>query len=336
MAGLKIKTRGGVCYAVGSVAGQRVRQSLGTRDPAIAEELRAQLEAKLWKRHSYGEEAVRTFDDAALSYQEAGGDSAYLAPIIKHFRGKLLGKIKPEDVREAARKIKPLAKASTRNRHVIVPARAVINHAAAKGWCSHIRVEAFPVAQPRRRSVDRDWLDAFVARADADGLPHLAACAMFMWQNGVRVSEAARVLPDHLELRKHVVVLGKTKTGEWRVRHITRELAIRIAKLTLVEGEPVFGYASRFGIRDRMIAVCRRAGIPFVPPHQAGRHSFATNSLDMGMTVKEVMEAGDFKSARLFLETYAHAEGAGKKIAALLDTNRAQRKSKRKQTIGRK
>ena len=64
MPGLKVQWRNGIAYAIGTVAGNRVRESLGTRDKALAEELRAQLEARLWKRHSYGEEAVRTFDEA--------------------------------------------------------------------------------------------------------------------------------------------------------------------------------------------------------------------------------------------------------------------------------
>ena len=70
--------RGDVYYAFGTVARQRVRQSLGTGDRTRAEELAAQLEARLWKRHSYGEEAVRSFDEAALSYQLAGGERRFL------------------------------------------------------------------------------------------------------------------------------------------------------------------------------------------------------------------------------------------------------------------
>jgi len=73
-----------------------------------------------------------------------------------------------------------------------------------------------------------------------------------------------------------------------------------------------------------MKAVCRRAGIPFVPPHQAGRHSFASNALAMGATAKEVMEAGGWKTARMVLETYAHANEAGRSIADRFDAELAQ------------
>jgi integrase len=323
MAGLQPSLRGKVYYAVGSVGGQRIRKSLGTRDKQRAEELCAHLEAALWRRHTFGEEAVRTFEEAALSYMEAGGERKYLPPIIRRFKGHLLASIKPGEIREAARVLYPEAKGSTRNRHVIVPARAVINHGASLGWCQPIRVANFPTEKTRRTAVGRDWIDSFLRQADVDKLPHLAAAVLFTWQTGARASEVSRVLPEHVNLHERTILLERTKT-EWRVCHISRELMLRLANLPTRDGRPLFGYSSRHGIARRMKAVCRRAGIPFVSPHQSGRHSFATNALAMGATVKQVMEAGGWKSARLVLETYAHAEGAGRAIADRFDTDRAQ------------
>lgn len=324
MAGLKVIWRGGVAYAAGSIAGQRVRKSLGTHDPARAEELRAQYEARLWKRHSYGEDAVRTFEEAAVEYLNSGGEARFLNPIIRYFRGRALGTIKPEELKRAARTLLPGRKASTWNRDVLSPAKAVINHAAELGWCPHIRVKGFPVARVLRKAADRAWLDAMMARADADGLPHLAACLLFMWQTGARVGEAARVLPEHVDLGRRIVLLAATKTGEWEPCHITQEMVIRLANLAMTDGEPVFGYASRYGIYRRLKAVCARAGLPWIPPHQAGRHSFATHALADGATIREVMEGGRWKSARMVLETYAHAEHGGRAIAMRFDANLAQ------------
>ena len=66
-----------------------------------------------------------------------------------------------------------------------------------------------------------------------------------------------------------------------------------------------------------MARVCRRAGIEVRTTHSAGRHSFGTNAVKAG--VKEAMEAGGWKSARLFIETYVHADEAAKKVAAMFD-----------------
>lgn len=335
MPGLKVIWRGGVAYATGAVAGQRIRKSLGTRDPAQAEELRAQYEARLWKRHSYGEEAVRTFEEAADNYMVAGGESVFLAPLIMRFRGRVLASIKPGEIQQAARDIYPGRKTATWNRQGIVPARAVINHAAELGWCPAIKVKHYPVQRVRRRAVDRAWLDAFLAQADTDGLPHLAAAVMFMWQTGARVSEAARVLPEHVDLQARVILLAETKTGEWQPAHITAELVIRLANLAMPEGEPIFGYASRFGLYRRMQAVCRRAQLDWRPPHEAGRHSYFTNALARGATLKQVMEGGRSKSARLVLEIYAHAESGGRDIADMMDAEAGSKRAQQKQRRGK-
>lgn len=330
MPGLEVKWRGGIAYAAGSVAGQRVRKSLGTRDPAQAEELRAQYEARLWKRHSYGEEAVRTFGEAATAYLEAGGDPAFLPPLVALFRTRVLGSIKPGEIQQAGRSLYPGRKPATWNRQAIVPARAVINHAAGLGWCAPIKVKQFAVEKVRRQAADRAWLDAFLAQADADGLPGLAAAVMFMWQTGARISEAARVMPAHVDLKERIVWLEQTKTGEWQAAHITRKMVIRIANLAKEDGEPLFGYASRFGIDRRMRAVCRRATLEWRSPHEAGRHSYATNALKHGATPRQVMEGGRWKTARMVLEIYAHAESGGRDIADMMDgpagSNRAQRR----------
>src|SRR3990167_1450844 len=251
MPGLTPKLRRGVYYAIGYVGRKRVRKSLGTRDEGQAHELCALYEAKLWKRHSYGEEAVRTFEEAALSYQQADGESRFLAPLLKRFRGRVLGTIKAGEIVDAAHALYPNAKPATRNRQAIVPMRAVLSYASAKGWCAPIKVKNFPVQKVRRTSVDRTWIDAFLAQSDADDLPHLSAAALFMFQTGTRISEAARLLPEHVDLDNKVALLEDTKTGKWESRHLTDELVLRIENLPRKPGKPLFGYASRYGIRQR-------------------------------------------------------------------------------------
>jgi len=336
MPDLELQSRKGIWYAAGTIAGKRIRQSLGTRDKARAQELKALLEAREWKRHSYGDAAVRTFEEAVTSYLEAGGDRRFTPPLLLRFKGRALHSITPEDIKDAARTIygtripkkgaDPVPfKNATRNRQAIVPAVAIINHAAERGWCHRIAVKLFPTEKPRRRAADRAWLDAFMAQADKDSLPRLSAAVLFMWQTGARVSEVARVLPDHVDLSERIIELEKTKTSEWEPCHITQELVVRLAQLDLSDKDrPVFGYADRWGIHNRMKAVCRRAGIPFLSSHQAGRHSFATNALDNGAKVKEVMQAGRWKTARMVLEIYAHADEAGKAVAEIFDTKLAQ------------
>lgn len=344
MSNLEVKERGGVFYAVGTINGERIRKSLGTRDRKRAEEQCALFEARLWKRHSYGEEAVRTFEEAAESYLKQGGEGRFLPRILKHFKGRPLGKIKPGDVRDMAVTLYPKAAPSTRNRQAITPAVSVINHGADRGWCAPIKVKAFEVPKSRKHvPVDRAWLDAFMAEADRSKLPHLSAIVLFMHQTGARVAEAVNLTGECVDLGRRVVVLAKTKTEEDSVRTLTAELVGRIAALNPREGERVFSYTDPKAVNRRMKAVAKRAGIPERTTHSAGRHSFGTNVMAAGAKVKDAMEAGGWKSAKLFMETYVHSNEAGKNVAALfdeqkgpIDTNAAQSIKRQRRRFGKR
>lgn len=320
MPGLKVDWRDGIAYAAGTFDGKRIRKSLGTRDPDKAEEARALYEARLWKRHQYGEAAVRTFEEAAVSYLQQEGEGRYLKPIIKHFKGRPVGSITPAEIRQMALTLYPRHLPSTRNRQGIIPARAVVNHAHDLGWCGAIRVKQFDVPKSRKnKPVDRAWMDAFMAEADKSGLPHLSACVLFMQQTGARVSEAIRLVGEFVDLGERVALLEKTKTDEWSPRRLTAELVARLAALGLENGQRVFGYTDRQSVNRRMKAVCGRAGIPVRATHAAGRHSFATNAMDGGAKIKDAMEAGGWKSAALFMQTYVHSTEAGKNVAGIFD-----------------
>ena len=112
---------------------------------------------------------------------------------------RLLNSIKPGEIHDLAKKVKPDAKASTRNRHVIVPCRAVINFAAERGLCPHIRVKGFKEAKVIRQAVDREWIDKFMAHAPHR---HLGLLALFMFMTGARVSEAVQLTPDDIDLNQ--------------------------------------------------------------------------------------------------------------------------------------
>lgn len=325
----------GIFYAVGTFNGKRIRESLKTRDRERAQEQCALHQAGLWKRLNYGEAAVRTFEEAAVSYIEQGGEKRFLAPIIKHFKGRVIGSIAPGEIRAMALKLYPAARTvvskkgkvrvvtvgpAARNRQAIVPARAVITHGHSLGWCPKISVELFEVPKSRKhKPVDRAWLDAFLAQSDADKLPHLSALVLYMNQTAARVSEAIRLEGQEVDLGRRLSVLEKTKTDDDSVRHLTTELVVRLASLGLKAGERVFSYTDPKAVNRRISAVCKRAGIPYRSTHSAGRHSFGTNAMDGGAKVKDAMDAGGWKSAKLFMETYVHSTEAGRAVAEMFD-----------------
>ena len=135
--------------------------------PTIHEEPRRprpHSRARLWRQSIYGTDFVSTFEDAALSYLEAGGEGRFLPPLIRYFKGTLLAGVKPGHIRDAARKLYPKGSPATQHRQGVTPAVAVINHAHDKGWCPMIRVKAKGIRRPVRRAVDRAYIEKVSAR----------------------------------------------------------------------------------------------------------------------------------------------------------------------------
>jgi site-specific recombinase XerD len=264
-----------------------------------------------------------TFQEAAESYVRQGGSSRYLDKAIEYFRGRAVQSIAPAEIKQMALDLYPHHMASTRNRQGITPARAVIYHAHELGWCHHMRVRSFRTPRSTRHSpVDGAWLSAFINQADRDHLFHLSALAIFMNHTAARVSEAINVLGKHIDFRHRTALLVKTKTDVMATAYLTDELMYRLYNLDVKEGERVFRYKCRWAVNERIEAVCRRAGITYKSSHSVGRYSFATNAMNLGIGIKTAMDAGRWKSSKIFLETYVHTENAGRMVADRFNTQR--------------
>lgn len=259
---------------------------------------------------------MHTFQEVAEAYVQAGGEARYLARLVDHFGHRPVDQITAMSVRSAALELYPDAAPATRNRHVITPARAVLYFAHEMGWRMPARIRLF-LAPKTRKTVPagRRWLETFVDQCDADDLPHLAACVLFMNLTGARVSEAIGLLGEHVNLRQRTALLVKTKTDVNSLRYLPDHLVERIRDLAPRVGYRVFRYGSRFSVNERIAAVCARSGLPYKSSHSVGRHAFATNALNAGVSVRVAMDAGGWRSSTIFLETYAHSLNAGRAVA---------------------
>lgn len=259
-----------------------------------------------------------TFAQATESYLRNGGETRYLRPITAHLGQTPIAEITPFAIYEMVKALYPSHAGSTRNRQGITPARAVMIHAYERGWCPLIRLRRFKQEQRRRKvPASQAWLHVFCRQCEKDNLPHLAALVLFMSHTGARVSEAIRLGWTEVDLVGRKAVLLRTKTDTNSVRHLTDELIARLHQMASLQvpGEPVFRYISRYGVNDRIAAVCRRAEIPYKSSHACGRHSFATNAIGFGMDVRTAMDAGGWKSSSVFIETYVHSKNAGRLVA---------------------
>ena len=177
-------------------------------------------------RASTAPASVVTFDQAAASYAEGGGETRYLLRVMDHFKGVRLGSIKPGHILDSAKKLLPKCSPSTQRRQVITPAVAVINHGHQRGWCAPIKVKSKTGKTPARKAVDRDYIDALRSRCTtrAYPAPHLGALMLFVHQTGARIGEAMGLEPKDVDLRNGTAIAYDTKNGEDRLIDLTPEI----------------------------------------------------------------------------------------------------------------
>lgn len=301
MARLRLYQRGAVWWIDGTVSGTRIRESTRETVRKEAEAYASRREIEERKRAEFGDEAVLTFGAATGLYLDAGKSDRYLAPIFQKWERRLVKDIKPGHVQDLARELYPKAGPATRNRQVISPVQAIINHCAKRGMCSPIRVERFFVPTPKRRVADADWLAAFMAHAK----PHLGALAQFMAMTGARISEATALDWPQVDLTAGTAYLGKTKNGDPRIAQLPPPLVTTLANLPGKRAGRVFLYKDRSGCQTPWKTAEKRAGIEHIPPHDAGRRLFATSMIQAGIDPVTVAKAGGWKSVRMVVDVYA-------------------------------
>lgn len=189
---LTLVRRGGIWHASGTVAGRRIRQSLGTADRRLADEARAKLEAELFRRSVHGEKGLVTFPEAVESYLRAEPRSAatagYVARLMQHFGTTALGKIDQVALDRAYRALlAPDAAGATKQRAVLTPLRAILEHAARRGWCERPAFEAPRIAKATTTFLLPAQASALVQGATA--LEHRVLFT-FLIACGTRASEA--------------------------------------------------------------------------------------------------------------------------------------------------
>jgi integrase len=304
---LKVVSRKGrkTLWLSGTVAGVRIRESTGTDQRRVAEEVRAKREAELIREHHFGAGQKITIGQAVHVYLDAGHSGRFLTPIIEAIGERRIADLTPGEIRDLAVRLYPEAKASTRNRQVIAPVVAVVNCAADRGLCQPLRVKRFKEAKVQTTSVDRDWIDTFRAAASNDWI---RALALFMFTSGARLGEALSLTPSDVDLRGRAARVRRTKNGDPHDYLLTPEMAEELAGLEPRYGR-VFGYTQRRHLYAAWRESCAKSGLPYVPPHQAGRHSFATEMIVRAkQDVATTAALGNWKSTRMLLENYAHAE----------------------------
>jgi site-specific recombinase XerD len=116
-----------------------------------------------------------------------------------------------------------------------------------------------------------------------------------LYSTGLRISEAAGLLPLHIDTARRLVQVHNGKGGKNRTAFLT-VYAAAVLDLYLEKGRGAHGDRRVFGvgsgrlrqqINDTVKAACRRVGIPEISSH-GFRHSLGTHLLRAGCDIRHI------------------------------------------------
>jgi integrase len=323
---LKIYRRKGsaVWHYRGTLAGNRQRGSTGASDRQTAERIASAIEDKYWKRGLDGKEKALTWPKAVTLYLAAGKPSRFLHQMVKYWGDARIADMNAGSIRQSAIDIYPTAKNSTRNRQVIVPTLAVINHCAELQLCTHIKMKRFKTETKIKKPVTLEWINAFRRHSDRTDIGVLA---LFLFATGARISEALAVRWADVDFKTRTVLIRQSKLGNERVAHLPADIFLALANLPRDREPFAIAYTTA---RDAWDRTTKAAGIEPLTFHSC-RHGFATALHDKGVGVKTIAKAGGWKSAQHLFNTYLHADGDATVTDRLFDTTADTLKTEDKQ-----
>lgn len=280
-------------------ARRRLRGSTRTAVKADAERLVAEKDAREWKRGFDGPAAVTTFAQAAILYRNAQRPTRFIARLEDYWRDTPVKEITSGSIKQAAVALYPTAAGATRNRQVIVPTQAIINHAAEAELCQRIKVKRFPVEKKVREPATWTWVQDFMSASST----RLGALAAFMFLTGARISEALILKWEDIDFIGRCALIRSNKIKSERSANLPMPLVIALSNISHREGR-VFGWKAE--PEQAWHRAIKRAGIKQLSFH-AMRHGFATAALRAGIDVVTVAKLGGWKSPAHVFATYGHA-----------------------------
>lgn len=312
----------------GTVAGSRLRGSTRTASREVAARIASEIENRQHKRHLDGPRQVLTFPQAVALYLKAGKSDRFVSKLEDYWKDTKVSDMTVGAIKQSAIDIYPSAGGATRNRQVLTPTKAIINHCAELEKCPPIRIKkGFSFEKKIKHPITLEWLDFFCAHAE----PLCAALAVFMFATGCRISEARRLEWKDIDFQAQTVLIRKTKNKQQRQPHMPHRLLVALANLSRDVAPFKYPETSLRRAWDRSIAAAAEAagenGFARLTFHSC-RHGFATKLLHDGVDVVTVAKLGGWSSAGEVLKTYGHAKDDPKITDGLFDTKQTQPKRK--------
>ena len=314
---------------VGTIGGQSIRRRAASDSPALAREEAAALEAETLRTQWHGERrGSRGFAEAVNSYIAAQPRSAStlarLHRILRALGNVPLSAVDQEAVARVARTIlQDGAMPSTVRRGVIVPIKAVLNHAADRGWCDAPRFKSPQQPAGRTRFLVPDEVERLIAAS----APHIRPLVIFLVGTGARMSEALELEWRDVDLVGGRAIFWRTKNGHRRVSVLPPVAVLQLSRLPdragrvfrLRNGAAFVDADRQYGgqIKTAWRGALRRSGLDAdLTPHDL-RHTWASWQLAIdksALAMVKLREAGGWSSVAL-VERYAHLMPEGQQEA---------------------
>jgi integrase len=309
----------------GYVAGQRVRRRAQSNRSELAREEARHLETEILKTAWIGERrGARPFAEAALSYLNAEPRSEHTQDYVRRISLALGEKVKLGEVnQDAAIKLRRLvlpanAQPATYTRQIVTPLRAILRHAAERGWCDIPIIRAPKAPGGRTRYLLPDQAERLIAAV----APHLQPLLIFLVCTGARIGEAIYLDWQDVDLTGARAIFwpDQTKSGQRRNAYLPPRVVAALANLPHREGAVFLSdrdipYADRRGayggqIKNGWKGGIRRAGLdPALSPHDL-RHTWASWHYAVNRDLLALKVEGGWSSV-LLVERYAHLLPAG-------------------------
>lgn len=240
----------------GTYLGRYVDRSTKARKRALATKILNRWCHEI-ERGEYAEAHEPTFADAALTYMRAGGERAFLRPLIEHFRNAPLRQISQAAIDALALDLYPNATPGTRNRQVYTPISAVLKHA---GIDTKLR---------RPKGGEGRSISAFLWPAEAAKLteaaraldPEFALLVTVLLYTGLRLGEALALRADNVRLNESFAYVPVTKNSDPRAVYLPAPVTRALEAHTLRPGGRVFRFAKSGHIYHLLRAAAARAGV---------------------------------------------------------------------------
>jgi integrase len=270
-----------------------------------------------WSLH--GPVSICTFAKAVDFYLDhvtvAPKEAPRIDRLVAHFGHMKCTEIDANKLHEYRKKVYPegISNATVR-RSIYGPMSAILKMAAENSLCPPILIPKIKVETKLVPAAPEEHIAKLIGLITDKWLK---AAVLTLTYHGTRPGDLSRLRWRDVSFASNTITFGRTKNGHPHAP--TMHPDVREAYLVhfneatnLDRNAAVFPLLqsrdAATQINYRLRAICKKAGLPYYSTHKIGRHAFAERIVNNGHTIRELQEAGNWKTYGVVAGRYAHLE----------------------------